>query len=257
MKPEKSDIAFAQALLGIAGSWQDGVFGKESQRIAREAIPWTFKGTPTAPRWVAAVIQTEAKKRKVDAGALDAYWGPQTAVAAQLMRGITIPRPDEKPIPGVTPRCWYPTDSQMTAHYGPVGQDQVQIALPYPMVLDWDLSTTVNKLTCHKKVADSLQSVFEGILSVYGLASIRALKIDRFGGCLNVRKKRGGSTWSTHAWGVAVDLYPTGNQLQWNRNRAVFAKREYDELRNVWRRHGWMSLGECADFDWMHWQKNP
>src|SRR5688572_13500202 len=38
------------------------------------------------------------------------------------------------------------------------------IDLPYPMLLAWDLSKQVRKLTCHKLAADSVGRIFAGIL---------------------------------------------------------------------------------------------
>jgi hypothetical protein len=44
----------------------------------------------------------------------------------------------------------------------------IGITLPYPMLLAWDLSKTVRKITCHKLVAESLSKVVANILAHYG-----------------------------------------------------------------------------------------
>jgi hypothetical protein len=252
----REDIMHAQRILGVTA---DGVFGPRSIAAAQKFVgPWRFRGSPSPGRYVTAVIQTEAKRKGIDAGPIDAFWGPQTAVAAQILRGVPPPtRPDERPAPALRPVCWYPTDAQMIAKYGQPGSNQTTLHLPYPMVLDWYTSSTVTRTQCHRAVADSLGSVLRSVLTAYGIERIRELGLHRFGGVLNVRRKRGGSTWSAHAWGTAIDLFPSQNQLRWTKARAVFARREYDDFRKIFRDHGWMSLGECADFDWMHWQKNP
>lgn len=142
----------------------------------------------------------------------------------------------------------------MTAFYGGPGENQTQLVLPYPMVLAWDTGTVVKKITCNKKCTESLHNIFEKTLKVYGLEDIKKLKLNLFGGCLNVRKMRGGSSWSIHSWGAAVDLDPNNNQLKWGRDRATFAKKEYNDFWKIVESEGWVSLGKAKNYDWMHFQ---
>ncbi len=88
----------------------------------------------------------------------------------------------------------------------------------------------------------------------YGEAEIARLRLDVYGGCYNPRKKRGGSTWSTHAWAVALDFDPANNRLRWGRDKASFARPDYDAWWNIWENEGWVSLGRVKNFDWMHVQ---
>jgi hypothetical protein len=90
------------------------------------------------------------------------------------------------------------------------------------------LNTKVTRIACHEKVAVSLERVLQRVLDHYGAEQIRQLRLERFGGCYNPRKKRGGTAWSTHAWGIALDFDPERNKLQWGRDRAAFARAEYD-----------------------------
>ena len=101
---------------------------------------------------------------------------------------------------------------------------------------------------------DSLYRVLNKVLSAYGENEIHRLGLDLFGGCLNVRKKRGGSQMSTHSWGIAVDYDPSHNKLRWGMDRARFAKPEYLEWWKIWESEGWVSLGRQRNFDWMHIQ---
>ena len=142
----------------------------------------------------------------------------------------------------------------MTAFYGPVGENQTQIQLPYEMYLAWDEKAKVKKITCNKKCAESLHTIFEQTLKTYGLKDIQKLRLNSFGGCLNVRKMRGGSAWSIHSWGAAVDLDPDRNLLKWGRDKAAFAKKEYDNFWKIVEGEGWTSLGRAKNFDWMHFQ---
>jgi len=142
----------------------------------------------------------------------------------------------------------------MVNFYGPVGENQTKLELPYKLKLAWDSSITLTKITCHEKVAKSLYTIFENTLKTYGEKEISKLKLDLFGGCLNVRKMRGGSAWSIHSWGAAVDLDPDRNQLKWAKPRASFSKLEYKNFWEIVESEGWVSLGRERNYDWMHFQ---
>ena len=128
------------------------------------------------------------------------------------------------------------------------------ITLPYTMVLAWDTDTVIKKMTCHEKVADALSSIFKDVLDEYGLDKVRRLDLDKFGGCLNVRKMRGGSSWSIHSWGAAVDLSPDKNTLKMTKSQAQFAKPVYEPFWKIVEGKGAVSLGRAKNYDFMHFQ---
>jgi hypothetical protein len=128
------------------------------------------------------------------------------------------------------------------------------ILLPYPMKLAWDLDTKVSKMRCHKLAAEPFLNVFNDLLAHYGLTEIERLGIDLFGGCFNYRKMRGGTSWSTHAWGIAIDLDPARNKLKETAKTARFARPEYQPMIDIFYRHGFISLGIEENRDWMHFQ---
>ncbi|WP_407489443.1 M15 family metallopeptidase domain-containing protein [Elizabethkingia anophelis] len=99
----------------------------------------------------------------------------------------------------------------------------VTIDLPFPLRIAWDTNTKVNKLTCNKVIAEPLKVVFADILKAYGYDKIKELGIDLFGGCFNFRQMRGGSNYSVHSWGLAIDLDPSRNQLKETAKTARFA----------------------------------
>ena len=142
----------------------------------------------------------------------------------------------------------------MVNFYGPVGENQTRLDLPYPLRLAWSPATQLNRITCHQKVAKSLYTIFEKTKAAYGEKDISLLKLDLFGGCLNVRRMRGGKAWSIHSWGAAVDLDPDNNQLRWGKDRATFGKKEYEEFWKIVESEGWTSLGRTRNYDWMHFQ---
>ena len=149
----------------------------------------------------------------------------------------------------------WPKQSAMDAFYGPKGTGQVNLVLPYPMRLAWDLSSLVSRISCHGKVRESLERIFARTLDHYGLAEIQRLRLDLFGGCLNVRRMRGSATaWSIHSWGCAVDIDPDHNQLRMHRAQATLDAPDYDAFWSFVYDDGAIGLGRERDYDWMHFQ---
>jgi hypothetical protein len=142
----------------------------------------------------------------------------------------------------------------MVAFYGPVGQNQTSIALPYPMRLAWDPQTSITRMTCHQKCAEAFTTIFRDTLAAYGSAGIKKLRLDVFGGCLNVRRMRGGNSWSIHSWGAAIDIDPDNNQMSWRSSKAALARPEYERFWDIVEDAGGVSLGRERDMDWMHFQ---
>jgi len=54
---------------------------------------------------------------------------------------------------------------------------------------------------CHRLVVPKFQTAFRNVVA-RGLAG----QLKTFDGCYGPRLKRGGNTWSTHSWGIAIDL---------------------------------------------------
>ena len=107
----------------------------------------------------------------------------------------------------------------------------------------------------HKKAAQDFTNVFNELLAVYGLAKIQALGIDLFGGCFAFRAMRGGSDYSRHSWGIAIDLDPERNQLKETSRTARFARPEYKPMIDIFYKHGFVNLGVEKNYDWMHFEK--
>ena len=150
------------------------------------------------------------------------------------------------------------TTAQAIAKYGKPNETGkgylVTIKLPFPMRLAWDLKNKVTKITCHKLAADKLMAIFNDLLAHYGYDEIVRLGIDLYGGCFNYRAMRGGSEWSLHSWGIAIDFDPARNQLKESKKTARFARPEYKPMIDIFYKHGFESLGREKDYDWMHFQ---
>ena len=150
------------------------------------------------------------------------------------------------------------TTQQITKKYGAPNETGkgylVKIQLPYPMKLAWDTDTVVNTMMCHELVSKNFLAVFNEIQRVYGYDKIKELGIDLFGGCFNYRKMRGGNSWSTHSWGIAIDLDPARNTLKETSKTARFARPEYKTMIDIFYKHGFQSLGREKNYDWMHFE---
>ncbi len=236
---------------GIAGSKTYGALAKIEQ------IPedWSRK------RRLVGFIQWRCEQEGFEAGPLDGYWGPQTEYAFECLL--------EKLETGEAPAPWRPEElsranpnqwpvqtpqKEIVSYYGQPGKNQVYLQLPYTHRLAWKTSTTISRFQCHEKVHDSLSRVLNRVVSAYGEDDIKRLRLDLWGGCLNVRKMRGGTRYSMHSWGIALDYDPARNRLKWGRDKAAFAQAEYDTWWRLWEEEGWISLGRHRNFDWMHVQ---
>lgn len=183
----------------------------------------------------------------------DGVVGPKTEAALW-----PAPMPErEAPVAVVAPpatRQVWPRQADVAKFYGPVGQNQTMLLLPYPMRLAWEKRSTVHRFSIHEKVHDSAKRCFERIADAYDEKKRADTGIDLFGGCLNVRKMRGGSAWSMHSWGIAIDFDPARNQLKWGKDKARLAKPDCDVFWRIWEEEGWLSLGRARGYDFMHIQ---
>lgn len=226
--------------------------------LAGDPAGWSDK------RKAVAAYQLHITEEGIDVGAIDGLWGTRTDAGHEALeekREFGQPLLWRDETPGTANPHGWPADgagqSALIAFYGQPGNAQCtagKVTCPWPLKLDWDRSVVVTRISCHEKVAASLQRVLEAVAAKYAGDEIEALGLDIYGGCFNKRKKRGGSTWSTHAWGVALDFDPSRNRLKWGRDRARFARPEYDAWWDCWEAEGWLSLGRARNFDWMHVQ---
>lgn len=151
----------------------------------------------------------------------------------------------------------WPTQANVRSFFGEPGGPQCtagMVDLPFRMRIAWAPKDTITRFRCHTKVEKPLERIFAATLAHYGAEKITALGLDLFGGCYNLRKMRGGSSYSMHSWGIAVDLDPSRNQLKWGRDKAVFARPEYAKFWEIVEAEGGVSLGRTKNFDWMHFQ---
>jgi len=257
----KKIIVFVQQQLerdGFRPGPVDGILGAKTLRaLAKiEEIDSKFSNK----RKLIAYIQLKAQKGGIETGLIDGYWGPQTEFAFESLLHLIktenepeIWRPEE--LPDKNPNHWPDqTTVQLNKFYGRIGTNQVKFELPYLHELSWNKRKSIHSFSCNKNVHDSLKRILTRVFNHYGQEKIKELRLDIWGGCLNVRRMRGGRKYSTHSWGVAVDYDPDHNRLKWGREKASFAKPEYNKWWEFWEAEGWISLGRTRNFDWMHVQ---
>jgi len=213
-----------------------------------------------------AYLQLSAHDEGIDAGAIDGWWGPQTEFAVDALEEKLetgrepFPWRDVTPIEA-NPNDWpQETQSALTAFYGRHGEKDgftpplERVACPWTLKLAWNQNVTVSAISIHERCAESLARALERVHAEYGPDELARLGLDLYGGSYNPRRKRGGSSWSTHAWAIAIDWDPSHNKLRWGADRARMAGRDYLAWWEAWEAEGWVSLGRSRNFDWMHVQ---
>lgn len=256
---------------------QDGLYGPATQdavaavgRLAMPPLGWPADW-PAARRRVAAA-QHALNRLGHHAGAVDGHEGHNTLEALEAWRlgpAARIPSRDAPAprtrTPAVLPSVRYPSQQEraMVEFYGPRAGPRCTagtVRLPFPFVIAWDETDTVETFRCHELLEGPLTELFQEAVDLYGEREFRRLRLHYFGGCFNDRPMRGGTRPSTHSWGAAVDLDPANNRL---RQRSVpsehgpaatFSRPEYARFWDLVEARGLTSLGRARDMDWMHLQ---
>lgn len=193
-------------------------------------------------------VQEYLKRKGLYQGNVDAWAGKGTLEAWRTIGGT--PKAAQEAPRGVS---GWPGRRQadLRAFYGEPGTGIVQVELPFPMRLAWDLDTVVKRQPCHRLVKDSLQAVLESLLNWYGPDGLRELGLDLLGGIYNLRRMRDGKEWSVHAYGAAIDLNPSKNGLHtaWPSEAVMPVK-----VIELFEAAGWTSLARVIGRDAMHFQ---
>lgn len=125
---------------------------------------------------------------------------------------------------------------------------------PYRMVLAWDKTREVERIRCHRLVADDLKAILTEIFALYSnsQAEIEKARLHLYGGCFNFRLMRGGVKLSVHSYGAAIDLDPEGNPLgaAWNAKKKMMPL----PVVEIFRKHGWKWGGDWTRPDCQHFE---
>lgn len=257
------DFQKLAADLGLYKSGIDGQWGPAT-KAAMDILTTGREEIRSWPREriIVAGVQLALVKLGYNPGTIDGYYGGLSKSAYDAWAYKKAYGKKEKldttvvtPTPVGSP---FPSQKNVAKFYGQPGpqvQSQlVTIIPPYEMVLDWNLNQKVTKITLHKKCADSALSALIEIEQHYGQEAIIRLGLNRFAGSYVHRQMRGGTSWSMHAYGCAIDFYAGPNDLRTRCPQALFCAPEYTDWFDIWEKHGATSLGRAIGRDWMHIQ---
>lgn len=225
---------------------------------------YTFDPSSTTDaRRHAAALQAGLKQLGHDPGLVDGWWGVNTEEALNAFLFKTAHGRDEvierTPSAGFTPSSSVPHQNDVASIYGQPGE-QVKsrlrtIDLPFPLRLDWNLRKKVSRVTIHRDCAEQLVAALSAVRDHYGAERMHELGIDRYAGGYNHRKMRGGSKWSMHAYGCAVDFYAAPNGLRARCPQALFCGAEYQPFLDIMQEHEWLPALRLWGADAMHFQR--
>jgi len=271
---DRQAVRLIQEKLAADGHYHDvvdGIRGANTHTAAKAALLSAPGGLPagwqnwSGKRHAIAFLQLYCMENGINAGDVDGWWGPQTEFAARALHqkiNLGAPRLWRDETPSAANPHGFPKQSGVPAFYGPHGIPDaptpppplVKVPCPWKMLIAWNQNQSRGHFNVHPKCADSLGDVVEKVHAHYGEAEIARLGLNLFGGDYNARSIRGGSSWSMHSWGIAIDFDPAHNKLRWGRDRARFAHPDYIDWWEIWEASGWVSLGRARNFDWMHVQ---
>lgn len=260
-----------QALMASANYYAGAIDGDAGPKTFRAVEIIESNGDHSWSAWsserrLIAAGQAVLAAQGYEPGVIDGYAGHNTreALTEWMSARVSGARPQisRKPASAAGVRVGreamrWPRQSNMEEFFGPAGGPDATAGacqLPFAHPIAWNTTESVTRFFCHQLVAAPLTVIYAEAARHYGEAEYRRLRLDLYGGCYNDRNMRGGSRKSTHAYGAAVDQDPDRNQLRWSRDRAAFARPEYDAWWAIVEAQGAVSLGRVADMDWMHFQ---
>lgn len=169
----------------------------------------------------------------------DGFWGPKSIAACQkYLRGL-MP----------TPNPWPASDTEsLVEFYGmPWNDESLLKGLDVTGMGVKYGGATVNSITCHVKVKDSLGRIVQALSGFEAGRRVLA----RYDGCYNNRAMRNGTRKSLHAFAAAVDFdcYNNANLAHWPASATMPL-----EVMEVFAREGWLSAGAFWGRDAMHFQ---
>lgn len=172
---------------------------------------------------------------------VDGFWGPESIKKCQAYLRSFMPNPSP----------WPKADQEsLRKFYGEAGDESNLVTVDFPFKTLYE-GKEVKKFRCNKKVAASLIRVLTNIDNKYGKNRSILEEAEDFGGVFNFRLKRGGSTYSLHAYGAAIDLDADDNTFRdsW----PVKADMPL-EIMVEFAKEGWISAGAFWGYDAMHFE---
>lgn len=265
------DIQDVQMLLASTNFYDgaiDGIAGPKTMA----GVEVTERGSPDdrRARWskrrrLIAAGQEILNAQGFEAGKVDGYAGHNTKEALiawksdRVGTSASVEREKAPSAPSGPSAMDIPRQRDCPAFYGRPGTSEVRnqivrVDLPFKMRLDWNLRQSVTRMSVHKKCAPFLTAALEEVLEHYGYGAIQELGLDRFAGSYVERRMRGGSSWSMHSYGCAIDIYAAPNGLRTRCPDALFCGSEYKAFLDIMESHGWLPAIRLWGADAMHFQ---
>lgn len=258
-----------QGFLNMAGNYNlavDGQFGLQSFNAARDYLAdRRYPATWSDDRTMIA-LQQLFLNTTMNAGLLvDGMAGPKFNAALDVYEGKAVPQPQAHTSPIKPPpvlnkpvRTIWPRQRNVPAFFGenPRTVPTAYVTPAYQMYSDYARrpANRVSRFICHKLVKDPLQRIFAATLEHYGPDRIRKLNLDIFSGCKVVRRITGGSGWSMHSWGIAVDMDAANNEFKDTWASGHMDGPDYEAFVGFWYAEGAINLGRERNYDPMHFQ---
>lgn len=166
----------------------------------------------------------------------DGFWGRKSIAACQKhLRGL-MPKPSPWPSS---------SRSSLSRFYGSAGDESKLENLTVSDLGVKYYGQKVKTVRCNAKVAESLGRILQE------LSKTHPEVLADYNGCFNFRRMRGGSSYSLHAYGAAIDFMAGSNGLRtsWP-SRATMPI----TVMEAFAREGWIAAGAFWGRDAMHFQ---
>jgi len=172
---------------------------------------------------------------------VDGFWGPKSQAACRAYLRSLMPSPSPWPAQD---------QASLRAFYGEPGDEGNLVMIDFPYEIKYD-GAFVKRARVHKKCAASLVRVLCAIRHRMEAVPDIVPEATDYCGVFSFRAKRGGTSWSLHAWGAAIDLDADDNTFRdtW----PVVADMPL-EIMEEFAREGWTSAGAFWGYDAMHFQ---
>lgn len=186
-------------------------------------------------------MQQHVRDRFAPKLVVDGFWGPVCQRTSRAyLRSLM---PEKHPWPKAT-------QAAIQKFFGKPGDEGalVTIQFPFPKFYDGKL---VKSTRIHEKCAESYLRVQNDIWTNYKTKRGIMEEAEDYAGCYNFRLKRGGTTYSLHAYGGAVDEDADDNTF---RDSWPLQADMPLEIIECYAKEGWTSAAAFWGYDAMHHQ---
>lgn len=167
----------------------------------------------------------------------DGFWGPKSIAACQIHLSKMMTQSNPWPRSNA---------SALSDYFGEPGDESNLVNLGVAGLGVEYNGTPVRTIRCNKHIAAPLGRVLVEISK-----GPHAVILKEYAGCFNFRRKRGGNSYSLHAYGAAIDIDPDDNAFRdsWPL-RATMPLEVMEEFA----KEGFKAAGAWWGYDAMHFE---